>query len=84
MGLHQVAGNFVFDGFGISREAWNHDFWRVIKYDHQKLVDALGRLGEAPIFIDDTPGISLHEMRAKARRLKASQNGQQFPAKKID
>jgi len=43
--------------------------------DHQKLVDALGRLGEAPIFIDDTPGISLHEMRAKARRLKASQNG---------
>src|SRR3954471_999795 len=43
--------------------------------DHQKLVDALGRLGEAPIFIDDTPGISLHEMRAKARRLKAAQNG---------
>ena len=43
--------------------------------DHQKLVDALGRLADAPIFIDDTPGISLHEMRAKARRLKASQNG---------
>ncbi len=43
--------------------------------DHQKLVDALGRLAEAPIFIDDTPGISLHEMRAKARRLKAGQNG---------
>ncbi|HTK95876.1 MAG TPA: replicative DNA helicase [Terriglobales bacterium] len=43
--------------------------------DHQKLVDALGRLGEAKIFIDDTPGISLHEMRAKARRLKAAEGG---------
>ena len=37
--------------------------------DYQKLVDALGRLAEAPIFIDDTPGITLSEMRAKARRL---------------
>ena len=43
--------------------------------DHQKLVDALGRLADAKIFIDDTPGISLHEMRAKARRLKASEGG---------
>jgi replicative DNA helicase len=41
--------------------------------DHEALVHALGRLAESPIFIDDTPGISLHEMRAKARRLKQSQ-----------
>lgn len=32
---------------------------------------ALGRLGEAPIFIDDTPGITALEVRAKARQLKA-------------
>lgn len=32
---------------------------------------ALGRLAEAPIFIDDTPGISALELRAKARQLKA-------------
>ena len=31
------------------------------------------QLAHAPIFIDDTPGISLSEMRAKARRLKQSQ-----------
>ncbi len=37
--------------------------------DRRKLVSALGDLMEAPIFIDDTPGISLTEMRAKARRL---------------
>ncbi len=41
--------------------------------DFQQLVNALNRLAEAPIFIDDTPGISLHEMRAKARRLQQSQ-----------
>ena len=41
--------------------------------DYDKLVDGLGKLAEAPIFIDDTPGISLSEMRAKARRLQHQQ-----------
>ncbi len=31
----------------------------------------IGGLAEAPIFIDDTPGISVFELRAKARRLKS-------------
>jgi replicative DNA helicase len=43
------------------------------KEDYQKLVGALAQLVEAPIFIDDTPGISLSEMRAKSRRLQQSQ-----------
>ena len=38
--------------------------------DHQKLTDALNQLVESRLFIDDTAGISLAEMRAKARRLK--------------
>jgi replicative DNA helicase len=38
--------------------------------DWRKLGDALGALSEAPLFIDDTPSISLMEIRAKARRLK--------------
>jgi replicative DNA helicase len=41
--------------------------------DMQKVVHAMEQLAHAPIFIDDTPGISLSEMRAKARRLKQSQ-----------
>ncbi len=41
--------------------------------DYNKLSSALAALAEAPIFIDDTPGISLHEMRAKARRLAQKQ-----------
>jgi len=43
------------------------------KEDFQKLTAALAVLAEAPIFIDDTPALSLHEMRAKARRLQQSQ-----------
>jgi len=38
--------------------------------DWVKLVRAAGPLSAAPIFIDDTPGISAMEMRSKARRLK--------------
>jgi len=39
--------------------------------DWPKLTTAAGRLSEAPIFIDDTPAITVIEMKAKARRLKA-------------
>jgi replicative DNA helicase len=42
--------------------------------DHDKLQKALNDLVEARLFIDDTAGISLAEMRAKARRLR-QQNG---------
>ncbi len=41
--------------------------------DWPKLTRAVGMLSEAPIFIDDTPAISVLEMRAKVRRL-ASQH----------
>jgi replicative DNA helicase len=43
------------------------------KDDIEKVRHAVGQLAEAPIFIDDTAGISLSEMRAKARRLLQSQ-----------
>jgi replicative DNA helicase len=39
--------------------------------DWPKLTTAAGRLAEAPIYIDDTAAISVLEMKAKARRLKA-------------
>ena len=38
-----------------------------------RLAEAIGTLSEAKLFIDDTPGISPLEMRAKARRLVAEQ-----------
>ncbi|MEQ8180199.1 MAG: replicative DNA helicase [Smithellaceae bacterium] len=39
--------------------------------DWPKLTAAAGRLSEAPLFIDDTPAITVLEMKAKSRRLKA-------------
>jgi replicative DNA helicase len=42
--------------------------------DWPRLTAAAGKLSEAPIFIDDSPAISVMELRAKARRLKAQQN----------
>ncbi|WP_353064735.1 replicative DNA helicase [Tunturibacter psychrotolerans] len=42
----------------------------LMRDDRSKLVSALERLMESKMFIDDTPGITLAEMRAKARRLK--------------
>ena len=38
--------------------------------DWPKLTAAAGRLSDAPIYIDDTPAITVIEMKAKARRLK--------------
>lgn len=39
--------------------------------DFPKIAEAMGRLSEAPLFIDDTPGASPMEIRTKARRLQA-------------
>ncbi|HBG44787.1 MAG TPA: replicative DNA helicase, partial [Firmicutes bacterium] len=47
---------------------------QLVESDWPKLSYALGRLSEANMFIDDTPGISAMEIRAKARRIKAEHN----------
>lgn len=43
--------------------------------DWQGLASAMGRLGEAPLFIDDSPVVTALDIRAKARRLKAEMKG---------
>ncbi len=40
------------------------------EYEWQQLHSAIEKMSEAPIFIDDTPGINVFELRAKCRRLK--------------
>ena len=44
---------------------------RMSDHDWSAIARAAGRLSAAPIFIDDTPGLSILELRAKCRRLKA-------------
>jgi replicative DNA helicase len=47
---------------------------RLLDDEYARLATAAGYLNTAPIYIDDTPGISVLEMRAKARRLKSDRN----------
>ncbi len=42
--------------------------------DWQKLAEASGELSQSQIFIDDTPGISVMEIRAKCRKMKLEKN----------
>ncbi|MCX7881469.1 MAG: replicative DNA helicase [Patescibacteria group bacterium] len=50
-------------------DAWRLKTGRLSDEDYKNLTEAMGELSEAPIFIDDTPGISILEMRTKARKL---------------
>ncbi len=55
-------------------DAWKLKTGRLQEDDFDKLSVAMGQLAEAPIFIDDTPGLSVPEMRTKARRLQSEHN----------
>jgi replicative DNA helicase len=50
-------------------DAWKLKTGKLSEEDFTKLSNAMGELAEAPIFIDDTPALSILEMRTKARRL---------------
>ena len=50
-------------------DAWRLKTGRLSDEDYKRLTEAMGVLSEAPIFIDDTPGASILEMRTKARKL---------------
>lgn len=52
-------------------DAWRLKTGRLDEEDFTKLSEAMGILAEAPLYIDDTPAMSILEMRTKARRLMA-------------
>lgn len=54
-------------------DGWRITTGRLEEDDFRKIGEAMGELAEAPIFIDDTAGISVMEMRTKARRLQIEQ-----------
>jgi replicative DNA helicase len=55
-------------------DAWRYKTGKLADSDYVKISDAMGELGDAPIYIDDTPGLSITEMRSKARRLQLEHN----------
>ncbi len=55
-------------------DAWRLKTGKLSEDDYRRLTQAMGELSEAPIYIDDTPGVSILEMRTKARKLKAEKD----------
>lgn len=50
-------------------DAWRLKTGKLEEEDFTRFSEAMGILADAPLYIDDTPGISILEMRTKARRL---------------
>jgi replicative DNA helicase len=48
---------------------------KLAESDWSKISKAVGRLGEAPLYIDDNPNLTVMELRAKARRMKSREGG---------
>lgn len=66
MSKEQLVDRMLADASGV--DAWNIRTGNLSDEDFSKLSEAMGEMSEAPIFIDDKPGLSVLEMRTKARR----------------
>lgn len=71
MSKEQLVDRMLSDASGV--DAWNIRTGNLSDEDFSKLSEAMGEMAEAPIFIDDTPGLSVLEMRTKARRISHEQ-----------
>ena len=66
MSKEQLVDRMLSDASGV--DSWNIRTGNLSDDDFGKISDAMGEMAEAPIYIDDTPGLSVLEMRTKARR----------------
>lgn len=66
MSKEQLVDRMLADASGV--DSWNIRTGNLSDEDFSKLSEAMGEMAEAPIFLDDTPGLSVLEMRTKARR----------------
>jgi replicative DNA helicase len=67
MSKEQLVDRMLADASGVN--SWNIRTGNLSDDDFAKLSEAMGEMAEAPIYIDDTPGLSVLEMRTKARRI---------------
>ncbi|PLK27866.1 replicative DNA helicase [Novosphingobium sp. TH158] len=72
MSADQLATRILAENSGISSESLRTG--RISREDFQQLSFASQRLAELPLYIDDTPALTIAAMRARARRLKRKHN----------
>ena len=73
MGAEQLANRMIssvgqIDGYKLRSGRLEHNDWKRVN-------EAISRLADTKIFMDDTPGMTIGEIRAKCRRLHSEQNG---------
>jgi replicative DNA helicase len=66
MSKEQLVDRMLADASGV--DAWNIRTGNLSDEDFSKISEAMGEMSEAPIYLDDTPGLTVMEMRTKARR----------------
>ena len=66
MSKEQLIDRMLADASGV--DSWNIRTGNLSDDDFSKISEAMGEMAEAPIFIDDTPCLSVLEMRTKSRR----------------
>jgi replicative DNA helicase len=66
MSKEQLVDRMLADASGV--DSWNIRTGNLSDEDFGKLSEAMGEMAEAPIYIDDKPGLTVLEMRTKARR----------------
>ena len=72
MSADQLATRILAENSGINSEALRTG--RISREDFQQLSFASQRLAELPLYIDDTPALTIAALRARARRLKRKHN----------
>ena len=73
MGAEQLA-NRIISSLG-QIEGYKLQTGRLMNEDWKRVNEAVSQLEDANMFIDDTPGITVGEIRAKCRRLASSEKG---------
>lgn len=73
MGAEQLAMRMIsslgqIEGYKLRNGSLQHEDWRRVN-------EAISQLADTKIFMDDTPGITIGEIRAKCRRLASSESG---------
>lgn len=66
MSKEQLVDRMLASEAGV--DSWNLRTGNLTDQDFEKISHAMGTLGEAPIYIDDTPGLTVSDLRTKARR----------------
>ncbi len=72
MSKEQLVDRLISSQAGV--DSWKLRTGNLSDEDFPKIGYAMGTLSEAPFFIDDSPGLTVTEIRAKARRLQMEQN----------